>query len=243
MRRTRDNSDRLGIALTAIGAGLMLAALAMVFWVAPREATMGEVQRIFYFHVAFAWVGFLAFLVTGVSGALYLLRRAPPADWLGASSAEVGLVFITAALVSGSLWARPTWGTYWTWEPRLTLSALQWLIYVAYVMLRGAVDEAERRARFGAVYGIIASATVPLSWFAIRWWRTIHPDLLAGRGSMALAPRMGWALLAALAASTLLYVNLLLARLRVEAARAQLAGLDARLAALGAPCEREATEG
>jgi len=155
----------------------------------------------------------------------------------------VGLVFISAALLAGSLWARPTWGTYWTWEPRLTISALQWLVYVAYLMLRGAVDDSERRARFGAVYGIIASATVPLSWFAIRWWRTIHPELLvAGRG-MALAPRMGWALLAAVVASTLLYANLLLARVRLESAQDQLESLRGRLRVLGgAPREGDATE-
>jgi len=143
-----------GFLLAIVGAGVMLAALAMVFLVAPREATMGDVQRIFYFHVAFAWVGFLAFLVTGVSGALYLVWRAQGLDWLGSSSAEVGLVFISAALLAGSLWARLTWGTYWTREPRLTISALQWLVYAAYLMLRRAVDDPQRRARLGAVYGI-----------------------------------------------------------------------------------------
>ena len=243
VERGKGKPGRTGFPLAIVGAGVMLAALGMVFLVVPREATMGDVQRIFYFHVAFAWVGFLAFLVTGVSGALYLVWRAQGLDWLGSSSAEVGLVFISAALLAGSLWARPTWGTYWTWEPRLTISALQWLVYVAYLMLRGAVDDSERRARFGAVYGIIASATVPLSWFAIRWWRTIHPELLvAGRG-MALAPRMGWALLAAVVASTLLYANLLLARVRLESAQDQLESLRGRLRVLGgAPREGDATE-
>ncbi len=114
------------------------------------------------------------------------------------------MTFITAAVATGSLWAGPVWGTYWTWEPRLTISAVQWLLYVAYGMLRGSVIDPERGARFAAVYGIAAFATVPLSWFAIRWWRTIHPQILSG-GGMALTPRMVQTLLVSLAAFTLLY--------------------------------------
>jgi heme exporter protein C len=125
------------------------------------------------------------------------------------------------------LWAKPVWGVYWTWEPRLTISAVQWLVYVAYGMLRGSVVGAEREARFAAVYGIVAFATVPLSWFAIRWWRTLHPLVISGQG-MAITPRMRHTLFAALGAFSLTYVTLTRARVGLERARDRLAALQAR---------------
>jgi len=207
--------DLPGFILTLASAVAVLTALGMVFLYAPREATMGDVQRIFYFHVSSAWVGFFAFFVTFLAGILYLIRGERRWDILALSSVEVGLTFITMAVITGSLWARPVWGTYWTWEPRLTISAVQLLIYIAYGMLRRAVEGPERQARFAAVYGIVAFVTVPLSWFAIRWWRTIHPEILSG-GDMALTPRMVQTLLVSLAAFTLLYVTLLRQRIRLE---------------------------
>ncbi len=214
-----------GWALGLLSVLAFLTALGMVFLYAPREATMGEIQRIFYFHVAAAWVGFFGFFVTFATSILYLLTRARRWDILALSSVEIGLAFITAAVVTGSLWAGPVWGTYWTWEPRLTISAVQWLLYVAYGMLRGSVVDPERGARFAAVYGIAAFATVPLSWFAIRWWRTIHPQILSG-GGMALTPRMVQTLLVSLAAFTLLYGTLLRQRVLLEQERDQLAALQ-----------------
>jgi heme exporter protein C len=221
-----------GPLLIALAAVAFLAALGMVFYYAPREATMGEVQRIFYFHVASAWVGFFGFFVTFVGSAGYLLSGRRPWDVLALSSAEVGLLFITMTLLTGMLWARPVWGTYWTWEPRLTISAVQWLIYVAYVMVRGSVESRERSARFAAVYGIAAFVTVPLSWFAIRWWRTIHPQIVGG-GEMALTPRMLHTLLASIAAFTLLYAAFLLYRVRLERARDRLVALRGRRGSRG----------
>ena len=207
--------DLPGLILALASAVAVLTALGMVFLYAPREATMGDVQRIFYFHVSSAWVGFFAFFVTFLAGILYLIRGERRWDILALSSVEVGLTFIAMAVITGSLWARPVWGTYWTWEPRLTISAVQLLIYIAYGMLRRAVEGPERQARFAAVYGIVAFVTVPLSWFAIRWWRTIHPEILSG-GDMALTPRMVQTLLVSLAAFTLLYVTLLRQRIRLE---------------------------
>jgi heme exporter protein C len=195
-----------------------LTALAMVFFYAPREATMGDVQRIFYFHVASAWVGFFGFFVTFVAGSLYLLQRRRIWDILGKGSVNIGVVFITMTVVTGALWAKPVWGTYWTWEPRLTISAVQWLLYVAYGMLRSAVDDEEPSARFAAVYGIVAFTTVPLSWFAIRWWRTIHPQILS-EGGMAITPKMLQTLMVSLLAFTLLYATLL--RQRIFLAQAE----------------------
>jgi len=158
---------------------------------APTEKTMGDVQRIFYFHVSAAWVGFFAFSVTMVAGVLLLTKREKRWDIVAACSAEIGLVFMTMAIITGSLWARPTWNTWWTWDPRLTVSAVQWLLYVAYFMLRSGIAEPTRKARFSAVYGIVAFVTVPLSFFAIRWWRTIHPVVIgSGEGGGRLRSAM-----------------------------------------------------
>ncbi len=223
------HTDRMGFVLIALTIVAVLTALGMVFLYAPREATMGDIQRIFYFHVASAWVGFFGFFVTFLAGIVYLARSERRWDILALSSVEIGLTFITMAVVTGSLWARPVWGTYWTWEPRLTISAIQLLLYLSYVMLRGAIENPEQKARFAAVYGIVAFVTVPLSWFAIRWWRTIHPDILTGGEGMAIVPRMVHTLLVSIGAFTLLYVTLLRLRMRLERAADALAHLRARL--------------
>lgn len=216
--------SRVGVVLAVLSVVAFLGALWMVFFYAPREATMGDVQRIFYFHVASAWVGFFGFFVTFVASIIYLVRGERRWDVVAASSAEVGLAFITMTLLTGMLWARPVWGVYWTWEPRLTISAVQWLLYVAYVMLRSSVTSPEREARFAAVYGIMAFVTVPLSWFAIRWWRTIHPQVVSGEG-MAIAPKMVQTLLTSIGVFTLVYATLLRQRIRVALAQDELAAL------------------
>ena len=225
----KSNRDLPGLFLIVASAAAMLVGLATALAYAPREATMGDNQRIFYFHVASAWVGFLAFFVTFAGGIAYLARRQRRWDILALSSVEVGLTFITMTVITGSLWARPAWGTYWTWEPRLTISAVQLLIYIAYGMLRASIDDPERQARFAAVYGIVAFVTVPLSWFAIRWWRTIHPDILTSGGGMTLTPRMVHALLASVGAFTLLYAMLLRHRMRLERASDALTRLRLRV--------------
>ena len=225
----RNNRDAAGLVLIILSAIAVVVGLAAVFLYAPREATMGDVQRIFYFHVASAWVGFFAFFVTFVGGAAYLVRGKRRWDILAVASTEIGLTFITMTVITGSLWARPVWGTYWTWEPRLTISAIQLLIYVAYGMLRAGVDDPEKKARFSSVYGIVAFVTVPLSWFAIRWWRTAHPDVLTSGEGMAFTAPMGHTLLAAIAAFTLLYATLLRQRIRLARTTDALARLRARL--------------
>ncbi|NLE43981.1 MAG: cytochrome c biogenesis protein CcsA [Chloroflexi bacterium] len=225
----RVNRDRWDAALLVLAILFVLAAVVMIFLYAPREATMGDVQRIFYFHVASAWVGFLGFFITSLSGALYLVGGERRWDILSLSSVEVGLTFITMAVATGALWARPVWGVYWTWDPRLTISAIQLLIYIAYLMLRSSIDGPEQQARFAAVYGIIAFATVPLSWFAIRWWRTIHPDLLTGGGGMGFDARMVSTLIVSVGALSLLYVVLVRVRARLERCRDAVAALRERV--------------
>ena len=167
--------------LNLVAAILMLAAIGLVFFYAPEELVMGEVQRIFYFHVSSAWVGFLAFFVTVVAGVLYLRSGQPFWDRVGSASVEVGLLFSISAGVAGAIWARPIWNTWWTWDPRLTTYTIMALIYIAYLMLRQGIEDPDRRARFAAVYGIVGFISVPITYMSIRWWRTIHPVVIGGR--------------------------------------------------------------
>jgi len=206
------DNTRCEMILDIAAAIFTLVALFMALVWAPTEATMGHLQRIFYFHVSCAWVGFFAFFVTFLASILYLWRAGPRWDRVAASSAEIGLTFVSMAIVTGSIWAKPIWNTWWTWDPRLTTSAILWIIYVAYLMLRTSLDEPARRARFAAVYGILAFISVPITFMAIHWWRTIHPVILQSEG-FALAGQMLVTLLAALAAFTLLYFALLYHRL------------------------------
>jgi heme exporter protein C len=198
----------------AVTASAMALALFMTFVVAPREATMGDLQRIFYFHVASSWVGYLALLVTFAASILYLRQGARRWDIVAVSSTEIGLLFITQGILSGSIWARPAWGTWWTWDPRLTTSAVLWVMYAAYLLLRQAVAEESRRARLSAVYGVIAFITVPLNFVAIRWWRAMHPKVL-GRTGSGLTSTMQVVLFVCVAAFTILYVTLLSQRMRL----------------------------
>ncbi len=161
--------------LFGISLAFMLASLYLIFMYVPTEATMGVVQRIFYWHVPMAWIAFLAFFVVFISSILYLAKRESRWDRIASSSAEVGVVFTTLALIAGSLWARPIWGVYWTWDPRLTSTLVLWLIYVAYLLVRAYVTNKEQGARFGAVIGIIGFLDVPIVALAITLFPTEHP--------------------------------------------------------------------
>ena len=145
--------------------------LALIY--APQEATMGDVQRIFYFHVAAGWVSFLAFFVVFICGIIFLKTGSARWDRLALSSAELGVLFLTMVLLTGPLWAKPVWNTWWSWDARLTTSLVLWLIYVAYLMVRHYASDRERGARFAAVFGIIGFLDVPIVYMSIRWWRTL----------------------------------------------------------------------
>jgi heme exporter protein C len=231
--RALSRNDRILAGLTALSALMMLAALWLVFLYAPEERTMGQVQRIFYFHVPSALIGFLAFFVTLVASALYLARRDPRADMLAVSSAEIGLVLLTMNIVSGSIWARPIWNAWWTWDPRLTTATICWLAYVAYFMLRGALDDPERAQRLSAVYGIVAFVTVPITYLSISLLRTIHPNLLgsqaSAKGDAPLTAEMRAVFSYCIVAFSVLYVTLLWHRLRLERLRRNVEALKARL--------------
>lgn len=208
--------DTWGAVLTA--ATIVMIGVATVFALGvaptPQQDVGGDVQRIFYFHVGIAWVAGLALLVTSVASALYLWRGEQRRyDIVAVSSVEIGVVFGILTVVSGMFWARPVWGTWWTWDPRLTTTAITLFIYVAYLMLRNTIDDAQRRARFSAVYGIIAFASVPITYFSTTWWNTLHPSQVMSAG---LTPAMRSAIFPALIAFTLFYVVLLRARARIE---------------------------
>lgn len=158
----------------------MAVAIGATFFYAPIELTMGNVQRLFYFHVGSAWVGAVVLGVALVCGVLYLRRPNRTVDSIALASIEVGLVFLSMTIVGGSFWGKPAWNTWWIWSPRLTLVTVAWLVYAAYFMLRGAVDEPHRRARFAAVYAIVAFVTIILSYLSIRIFRDIHPVVVGG---------------------------------------------------------------
>jgi heme exporter protein C len=173
------------IILGAVAVLLVIASAYASFYIAPEERTMGVIQRIFYFHVGSAWAGMDAFLVCFIANLLYVWRRQEKYDWLGVSSAEVGLVLTTVVLITGPIWAHPVWGIWWTWDARLTSTFVLWLLYVSYLLLRTLVEEQDRRALLSSLFGIFAFLDVPLVFGAIRWWRTQHPSpvIMGGQGS------------------------------------------------------------
>ena len=173
------------VILGAVAILLVVAAAYANFYIAPEERTMGVIQRIFYFHAATAWAGEVAFFVCFLANLFYVWKRNPKFDWLGVSSAEVGLAFITIVLITGPIWAHPVWGIWWTWDARLTSTFVLWLLYVSYLLLRTLIEEPDRRALLSALFGIFAFLDVPLVFFSIRWWRTQHPApvIMGGSGS------------------------------------------------------------
>jgi heme exporter protein C len=191
-----------GLAAVGLAAGLV-----MGFGVAPRELTQGNVQRIMYVHVPAAWVAYLAFGVVFVASITYLATRVPGADRIAHASAEAGVVFTGLAIAAGSIWGKPTWGTWWTWDARLTTTAILFVIYLGYLLLRGMVDDHERGARYAAVIGIIGALDIPLVHFSVLWWRTLHQPPSVGRPeASAMDPIILVALLVNVAAFTLLYL-------------------------------------
>jgi heme exporter protein C len=226
--------DAIGTVLTALTLVAMVVSLYMALLYAPREATMGDVQRIFYFHVPSAWLAFFAFFLVFVFSFAYLVRSDRRWDTLAAVSAEIGVLFCTLVLITGPIWAKPVWGVWWTWDARLTLTLVLWLIYVAYLMLRHYMADPERRATFAAVLGVIGFIDVPLVYFSIRWWRTQHPQpVLAGGENSGLEPHMLATLLVCLATFTLLFFTLLRLRLRLQALRDEVDALQDRLEQAG----------
>ncbi|UCG51847.1 MAG: cytochrome c biogenesis protein CcsA [Candidatus Latescibacterota bacterium] len=227
---TKPNKDTAGGVLNGLALIAMIVSLYMVFLYVPTEATMGDVQRIFYFHVPLAWVSFFGFFLVFVFSVGYLVRANKKWDNLAASSAEIGVLYCTLVLVTGPIWAKPVWGVWWTWDPRLTLTLVLWLIYIAYLMLRHYMVDPERKATFSAVLGVVGFIDVPLVYFSIRWWRTQHPQpVMAGGEDSGLEDPMVFTLVACVVAFMLLFFALLRHRLRHQAFREELDELHDRL--------------
>ena len=195
----------------------MVVALGLVFFYAPVEQEQGIVQKIFYIHVPLAWNAFLAFLLVFFYSFRYLTTRERRYDMRAFAAADVGVLFTTLVLITGPIWAKPVWGIWWTWDARLTLTLVLWLIYVAYLMLRHYVESPEKRATLAAVVGIIGFIDVPLVYFAIRWWRTQHPQpVIAGGDGSGMAPEMAVAFWACVIAFTILLLFLFRRRVQLE---------------------------
>jgi heme exporter protein C len=195
----------------------MLVALYAIFLYAPVEKTMGMVQKIFYIHLPSAFIAFFAFFVTFVASIGYLLKREHRWDVVAFCSAEIGVIFCSMVLITGPIWAKPVWNVWWTWDPRLTTTLILWFIYVAYLMLRGVIGE-NQRANFSAVFGIIGFVNVPITFFAIRMWRTIHPVVITSRGLNISTP-MKHTLVLTFLAFCLLFISLLINRIKLEQMR------------------------
>ena len=198
---------------------ILIASYLTIIW-APTEAVMGNVQRVFYFHVATGWVGMIGFLLAVFSGIMFLAKGDMKWDISGLAGIEVGLVFSLINIVTGSIWARPIWNTWWTWDPRLVTATIMELVYVAYLMLRQGIEDPERRARFGAIYAIIGFVSVPLSFLSIRIWRTIHPVVVGSgdagaQGSFDMSPDMRVAFFFSLFVFTVFGITLLWHRIRL----------------------------
>lgn len=197
------------LALIAVPAGLWFA-----FMYAPVEVRMGAVQKIFYFHVASAWIGFFAFFVTFLMSIMLLFTKNYLYDDIAEASAGVGVIFCTIVIVTGPLWARPTWGVYWTWDPRLTSTLILWFVYISYIMLRKFMDDPDRRAKFSAALGVVGFIDVPIVFLSIRWWRTIHPNVVQPGGG-GLHPDMRTAMFVCLGVFTALYICMMIKKLRL----------------------------
>lgn len=198
--------------------------LAMGFGYAPREVTQGNVQRIMYLHVPSVLTAYLAFAVVFVGSLGYLFTQNRNWDDLAMASAESGVLFTGLTLVSGSIWGKPTWGTWWTWDARLTTTAILFVIYLGYLLLRGMVEDPERGARFAAVVGIVGALNIPIVHFSVVWWRTLHqPSTLLGPEPAPISAPILAALLVNWVAFTLLYAYFVTKRIRITRLEAELA--------------------
>ena len=191
--------------------GIAVAASVTVAMLSPADAVQGELVRIMYVHVPAAWLAYLAFGVTLIASIGYLVSRYLAWDRIAASSAEIGVYFTGLAIVLGMIWAKPTWGVWWTWDARLTLTAIMFFVYVGYLALRRTTDDRRARANRAAVLGVVGAVQIPLVHFSVVWWRTLHQpaSILRPDGPAIQDPIMRVALLIAVIAFTVVYVSLM----------------------------------
>ena len=210
------------IAGSAFAAALIIFAGYAALYIAPEEATMHEIQRIFYFHVS-AWVAcFTAFTIVFISNIAYLATRGQRWDSLGVSAAEVGVACCSIGLITGPLWGKPVWGIWWTWDARLTTTFIMWLLYISYLMLRGLMEDPRRRASLSAVFGIFAFLDVPLVYMSNRLFPTQHPQpVFFGGPNSGINPVMADVFLLCMVAVLVVMVPVLVDRYRIEVMRGE----------------------
>jgi len=206
---------------------MMLLALYAIFMYAPVEKTMGAIQKIFYIHVPAAFLAYLAFFITFLASIVYLYRKDSKWDTIAHCAAETGVIFCTIVLITGPIWAKPVWNVWWTWDPRLTTTLILWFTYVAYLLLRRSVKD-NQRANLSAVFGIIGFVNVPITFFSIRLWRTIHPVIITSRGFNMSRP-MQTALIVAFIAFCFLFCAILISRINLERTRTRIEEISAAI--------------
>jgi len=182
---------------------------------APTETVMGNIQRIFYFHMGTVWVATIAFIIVFVASIFYLINGKKKWDVLAYRSAEIGVLFITMTIITGSIWAKPVWGTWWTWDPQLTTTFILWILYIVYLLIRANSGFDEKKAKYSAVFAIIAFIDLPLVYISARVMRGISP-VVFGPGGGGIEPKMLNALLITLVSFTLLFILLLIERVKIE---------------------------
>ena len=190
----------------------MLVGSAIGLFIVRADAAQGNVQRLMYVHVPAAWLAFLAFFIVFLMSVLYLIQRDIRWDRVAAASAEIGVVFTVLTLLLGMMWGKPTWGVWWTWDPRLTTTAILLAIYVGYLALRSFADDEDKRARWASIVGIIGFANVPIVYMSVTWWRTLHQPPSSPR---SVSPDILWTLLLNVAAFSLVYAYLMVRRVRL----------------------------
>jgi len=178
------------------------------FVAAPKEATMGDIYRIFYIHTPTAWVCYLALAISLLASIIFLTKRESVYDKIAEASAILGLVYGLVALVTGSIWANATWGAYWNWDPRETTTLILWIAYTGYISLKHSIENIEKRALTGAVYNVLAFSTIPLSYLSIKLWQTLHPQIITS-SQISITSPMIEALLLNMIAASLVYAYLL----------------------------------
>ena len=221
--------------LDVISLLLLLTAAYLAIFVAPTERVMGDVQRVFYFHIGTAWVALVGFVFTAGLSVVYLVTKDLKWDRIQVAAIEISVMFFLITIVLGSIWARPAWNTWWTWDPRLTTAAVTELIYIAYFMLRQGIDDPNKRARFGAVYALIGGLSAPITFFAIRLFRTIHPVVIAGsnaaaEGNFSMSDDMLQAFFFALFAFTVIFIDLFWNRVRLGEAQEKVEEMKLKVA-------------
>ncbi|WNF37111.1 cytochrome c biogenesis protein [Bacillaceae bacterium IKA-2] len=212
---------------------MVVIALYLSFIWTPIERMMGVVQKIFYFHVASAWVAFFAFFIVALFSIMFLVKRKRIYDVIAGISAEIGVVYTAIVLTTGPIWARSAWNTWWSWEPRLTTSLILFFMYVAYIMIRKMDGAWEKKARLAAVFGIISFINVPIVFMSIRWWESaLHPVVLGEGGSEAgggLEPSMLFTLIFSVFMMTVLYSVFLQKGIYIEKLKIQADRLKERI--------------